>query len=230
MTETRRAFHEELDALRSDVIRLGALAGEAIEAATNALLAGDLAAVEDVVAGDQALDDLTHDMEQRTCLLLAQQQPMAADLRMLVTVLRVIHEIERIGDLMVKVAKAARRLYPHPIDPRIRGLIDRMRDQAAAQLRLAIEAFADRDLARAAALVDMDDVMDELQKELFQSIFSLQSPDDTTLQLAVQMALVGRFYERAGDHAANFADRVQFMVTGHFSFELPASDAAGSSS
>ena len=224
MTETRRVFHEELDAIRSDVIRLGAMAGEAIEAATNALLAADLAAVERVVEDDRLLDDLTHDMEQRTCLLLAQQQPMAADLRMLVTVLRVIHELERIGDLMGKVAKAARRLYPHEIEPRMRGLIDRMRDQAAAQLRLAIEAFADRDVARAAALADMDDVMDELQKELFQTIFSVRTPDDSTLQLAVQMALVGRYYERAGDHAANVADRVQFMVTGHFSFENAAGE------
>ena len=166
-------------------------------------------------------------MEQRTCLLLAQQQPMAADLRMLVTVLRVIHEIERIGDLMGKVAKATRRLYPNEIDPRMRGLIDRMRDQASAQLRLAVEAFADRDVARAAALADMDDVMDELQKELFQAIFSVRSPDDSTLQLAVQMALVGRYYERAGDHAANVADRVTFMVTGHFSFEkMPPTSAA----
>lgn len=224
MTETRRVFHEELDAIRSDVIRLGALAGEAIEAGTNAFLSADLSAVEAVVAGDRVLDDLTHDMEQRTCLLLAQQQPMAADLRMLVTVLRVIHEIERIGDLMTKVAKAARRVYPREIEPRLRGLIDRMRDQAASQLRLAIEAFADRDVAKASALADMDDVMDELQKELFQSIFSSQSPDDSTLQLAVQMALVGRYYERAGDHAANVADRVTFMVTGHFSFETPTVD------
>ncbi len=225
MTETRRAFHEELDTLRADVIRLGAMAGEAIEAATNALLAADLAAVERVVAGDKHLDDLTHDMEQRTCLLLAQQQPMAADLRMLVTVLRVIHEIERIGDLMAKVAKATRRLYPKELDPRTRGLIDRMRDQAAAQLNLAVEAFADRDLARAAALADMDDVMDELQKELFQTILSVRDPDDSTLQHAVQIALVGRFYERAGDHAANVADRVQFMVTGHFSFETQDDEA-----
>jgi phosphate transport system protein len=226
VTETRRVFHEELDALRSDVIRLGALAGEAIEAATNALLAADLAAVGRVVDDDHVLDDLTHDMEQRTCLLLAQQQPMAADLRMLVTVLRVIHELERIGDLMTKVAKAARRLYPHEIEPKMRGLIDRMRDQAAAQLRLAIEAFADRDVARAAALGDMDDVMDELQKELFQVIFSEREPDDATLQLAVQMALVGRYYERAGDHAANVADRVRFMVTGHFSFEAAPEPSA----
>ncbi|MEY2472909.1 MAG: phosphate transport system protein [Actinomycetota bacterium] len=227
MTETRRAFHEELDAIRSDVIRLGALAGEAIEAATNALLAADLGAVERVVEDDHVLDDLTHDMEQRTCLLLAQQQPMAADLRMLVTVLRVIHELERIGDLMTKVAKATRRLYPNEIEPKMRGLIDRMRDQAAAQLRLAIEAFADRDVARAAALGDMDDVMDELQKELFQTIFSAREPDDSTLQLAVQMALVGRYFERAGDHAANVADRVLFMVTGHFSFENAAGETSG---
>jgi phosphate transport system protein len=225
MAETRRAFHEELDALRADIIRLGAMAGEAIEAATNALLAADLAAVERVVADDKHLDDLTHDMEQRTCLLLAQQQPMAADLRMLVTVLRVIHEIERIGDLMAKVAKATRRLYPKELDPRTRGLIDRMRDQAAAQLSLAIEAFADRDVARASALSDMDDVMDELQKELFQAILSVREPDDSTLQHAVQIALVGRFYERAGDHAANVADRVLFMVTGHFSFEANADEA-----
>ena len=221
MTETRRVFHEELDAIRADVIRLGALAGEAIEAATNAFLAADLTAVEKVVSDDHVLDDLTHDLEQRICLLLAQQQPMAADLRMLVTVLRVIHEIERIGDLMAKVAKAARRLYPHALEPRMRGLIDRMRDQASAQLRLAIESFADRDIARAAALADMDDVMDELQKELFQAIFSERTPDDSTLQLGVQMALVGRYCERAGDHAANVADRVQFMVTGHFTFETP---------
>jgi phosphate transport system protein len=222
MTETRRVFHEELDAILSDVLRLGAMAGDAIDAATNALLAADLAAVERVVADDQLLDDLTHDMEQRTYLLLAQQQPMAADLRMLVTVLRVIHELERIGDLMTKVAKASRRLYPHEIDPKLRALIDRMRHQAAAQVRLAIEAFADRDVARAAALADMDDVMDELQKELFQAIFSVREPDDSTLQLAVQMALVGRYFERAGDHAANVADRVLFMVTGHFSFEAGA--------
>jgi len=195
------------------------LAGEAIEAATNALLGADLAAVEVVVAGDRILDDLTHDIELRTCLLLAQQQPMAADLRMLVTVLRAIHELERIGDLMGKVAKAARRLYPHAMEPRVRGLIDQMRDQAAAQLRLAVEAFADRDLARAAALADMDDVMDELQKELFRAIFSMTERDDATLQQAVQVALVGRYYERAGDHAANVADRVQFMVTGQFSYE-----------
>jgi phosphate transport system protein len=141
---------------------------------------------------------------------------MARDLRIIVTVLRVIHEIERIGDLMAKVAKATRRLYPSGFEPRLRGLIDRMRDQARSQLQLAIESFADADQARAAALVDMDDVMDDLQKELFQAIFAISNIDDATLQKAVQIALVGRYYERAGDHAVNVAERVEYMVTGQF--------------
>lgn len=219
MPEIRKLFHQELDEIRSDVIRLGALATEAVQRGTNALLDGNLAEVEQVADSDVELDDLTHSIEQRTCLLLAQQQPMAVDLRMLVTILRVIHELERIGDLMVKVAKGARRLYPEPLPPRIRGLVDRMRDQAAAQVRLAVDAFADADLAKATALVDMDDVMDDLQKELFQAIFASRGGEDDVLQRAVQLALIGRYYERVGDHAANFADRVQFMVTGHFPYQ-----------
>ena len=218
MTEIRKVFHEELDDIRDDVVRLAAMVGESIEAGTAALLDADLAAVESVIAADEPIDDLTHSIEERAFLLLAQQQPVASDMRMLVTVLRIIHETERIGDLMVKVAKAARRLYPHSLDPRVRGTLDRMREQAGAQLRLAIDAFATRDVAKAAALADMDDVMDDLQKNLFRIILAHQegAGADAELQRAVQIALVGRFFERIGDHAANIAERVQFMVTGRF--------------
>ena len=89
-----------------------------------------------------------------------------------------------------------------------------------------MESFADADQARAAALVDMDDVMDDLQKELFQAIFALTNVDDATLQKAVQIALVGRYYERAGDHAVNVAERVEYMVTGHFRRESADGDPA----
>ncbi|HEX5267877.1 MAG TPA: phosphate signaling complex protein PhoU [Acidimicrobiales bacterium] len=224
--EIRKAFHEEMGEIRSDVIRLGALTGESIQAGTNALLDEDLATVEAIIEADLEVDALTHSIEQRTCLLLAQQQPMAVDLRVLVSILRIIHELERIGDLMVKVAKAGRRLYPEPLEPRARGLINRMRDQAEAQLRLAVDAFADGDVSKARALADMDDVMDDLQKELFQYIFSQHAAGESVLQRSVSVALVGRYYERIGDHAANFADRVEFMVTGHFAFEA-TEDAQG---
>ena len=224
MVETRRVFHEELEELDRDVVRLAAMATESIERGTDALLDSDLASVETLVLHDQELDKLTHSIEHRTYLLLARQNPMATDLRMLVTVLRVIHEIERIGDLLVKVAKATRRLYPHPLDPRVRGILHRMRQQAVAQLSLAVDSYAERDASRALALADMDDVMDDLQKELFSAIFATGGGDDAGLQMAVQIALVGRFFERIADHAVNFGERVAFMVSGTPPEELHSVD------
>jgi phosphate transport system protein len=205
---------DDLAAVQADVIRLGGLASEAIEAGTAAFLDADLAAVERVIAGDRALDDLMHAIEARTYLLLAARPSDEDQLRMLVTIPRVVHELERAGDLMVNVAKATRRLYPYALEPRIRGIVDRMREQAGVQLRLAVDTFADGDLARAAALPDMDDVIDDLQKDLFRVIFASSVDDEGAIQRAVQIALVGRYYERIGDHAANIAERVEFLVTG----------------
>ena len=221
MTELRKAFHEELDEIAVDVVRLGAMAAQSIEIGTDAFLDADLEAAERLVAEDRALDELMHSIEGRSYLLLARQQPMAVDLRTLVTVLRVIHELERVGDLMVNVAKAARRLYPYQLDPKIRGLIHRMRGQAIAQLNVAVESFAHRDPARAAALGDMDDAMDDLQKDLFRTIFAGGADDEASLQRAVQIALVGRYFERIADHAVNTGERVAFMVTGAFIDQPP---------
>ncbi|HEX7277229.1 MAG TPA: phosphate signaling complex protein PhoU [Acidimicrobiales bacterium] len=214
MTETRKIFHEELAELCSDVVRLSAFASEAIQAGTAALLDFDLRAAERVLSEDKVMDNLAHHMEERVYELLARQQPMAGDLRTLVTIVRVVHELERIGDLMSNVAKATRRLYPRQLEPRLRGLIDRMREQATAQLAVATEAFAERDIVRAKALADMDDVMDDLQKELFRTIFSFPARDEAAVQLAVQVALVGRYFERIADHAVNVAERTAYMVTG----------------
>jgi phosphate transport system protein len=219
MSETRKAFHDELRQIDTDVAILGGMAATAVEAGTSALLGGDLTAADEVIADDKALDDLTHSIEARIYELLARQAPMAVDLRALVATLRVIHELERAGDLMVKVAKATRRLYPRQVEPEMARLVARMGEQAAVQLRLAVEAFAERDRARAAALPDMDDVMDDLQKDLFQAIFDSRSTDEPALERAVQFALVGRYFERIGDHAANVAERVDFMVTGRFQYE-----------
>ncbi|MGH9305765.1 MAG: phosphate signaling complex protein PhoU [Acidimicrobiales bacterium] len=216
MTGTRKAFHEEITEMEDDVIRMGAMVIEAIGGAASSLLDGDLQAVERVIENDKAIDDLTHSIEERCYLLLARQQPMAIDLRTIVGVLRVIHELERAGDNMKSVAKASRRLYPHGLEPKMRGLIDRMRDQATVQMRLAIDAFADRDPVRATALEDMDDVMDDLQKDLFRTIFAAAAIDDVSIHRAVQVTLIGRFFERTADHAVNIGDRVAYMVTGRF--------------
>lgn len=226
MVDTRRRYHEQLDVMKSDTVRLAAMAIEAIGAGTHALLDADLAAAGAVVAADEQMDDLTHAIEEEAYLLLARQNPMASDLRTIVAILRVIHEVERCGDLMVNVAKAARRLYPYGLDPKVRGLIERMGSQAAEQLRLAITAFEEGDMSQAAAIADMDDVMDDLQKSLFRAVFTAGAVDEGALQRAVQIALVGRYFERIADHAVNVSGRVRFMVTGQWR-EVEGGDDAG---
>ena len=217
MADVRRLFHDELNELTVDVVRLAALASESVQAGTAAVLELDLNAAEQVINDDAALDELTHSIEDRCFLLMARQQPMAVDLRTLVSMLRVIHELERVGDLMVNVAKATRRLYPQQLDPKVRVLIDRMRHQAVAQLQMATDTFADRDPAKASALEDMDDVMDDLQKELYRTIFGATAHEEAEMQRAVQVALLGRYFERIADHAVNIGERVTYMVTGAFS-------------
>ncbi len=214
-SEARKTFHESLDELRIDVIRLAALTTEAIAAGTQAFLDADLAAAERVIENDDEIDDLTHSIEDRCYLLLARQQPMASDLRTVVAVLRIVHELERSADLMVNVAKTTRRLYPHPLEPKARGIIQRMGEQAGTQTRVALDAFADSDPSAAHALADMDDTMDDLTTSLFRDILAGGGSDDegSVLQ-AVQLALVGRHYERIADHAVTIGQRVGFMVTG----------------
>lgn len=212
--EARKTFHDALDEMRTDVIRIAALVTEQIGAATHALLSADLTAAERVIENDAPIDALAQDLGDRCYVILARQQPMASDLRTIMAILRIIPDLERSGDLMKNVAKATRRLYPLELEPKIRGIISQMGLQATRQMRLAVDAFADVDPAEAAALADMDDTMDELTKSLFRAILSSLTPDEGELQKAMQLALVARFYERVADHAVNIADRVHFLLHG----------------
>lgn len=214
--DVRRNFHDRLTDVRDATIRLGALTTEAIIEGTRVIVHADLAAAEALIAADDAVDALRHDIEDQCLELLATQAPVATDLRVLVTIFRVVHELERSADLMVNVAKATRRLYPAELDPRIRGIIEQMGEQAVRQTRVAIDAFALSDASEAAALGDMDDRMDDLTKSLFRAVLTdtARDLDEGTLQWAVQVALVGRHYERIADHAVTIGERVQFMVTG----------------
>lgn len=210
----RRSLEDEMGDARTDIIRLAALTTEAIAAGTQAFLSGDLAMAEVVIEGDDRVDELYHQIDDRLLLVLATQSPVAADLRAVVTMMRINHELERDADLMVNVAKTTRRIYPHELDPKVRGIIDRMGVQASNQTRLAIDAFADSDPTWAGALADMDDTMDELTKSLFRHILAWGASDEATVLQAVQVALVARHYERIADHAVTIAERVEFMVTG----------------
>ncbi len=227
-SEVRHSFAEQVDEIQSDVVRLAALITEAIGASTQSLLDADLAGAERVIAADARVDELKESIEFRVYEIFARQQPVASDLRALLAVLRILSELQLTADLTVTIAKTTRRLYPGQLPPKIRGLIERMGAQASVQLNIAVDAFADRDEAIASALPDMDDVMDDLQRDLFRAIFETSIPDEAGVQQAVQVALLGRYYERIADHAVLMGAWVRFMVTGEFPTraEQPDSDTA----
>jgi phosphate transport system protein len=213
MPEIRTTFHHQLDDIQRDLIRAAARVTETITRGTQALLDLDLTAAEALIRGDDEIDALTLDIEDRCFTVLARQQPMAGDMRAVVTAIRLTSEIERSGDLMVNVAKAARRLYGAEIPPQLRGLLQSMATEAVRLYQLAMDAYAEGNATLAAALDDMDDRLDQIHKDYIEAILDLHGSDGD-VQVAVQLALVGRYYERIGDHAVNIGERVQYMVTG----------------
>lgn len=205
---------ERVDDVRIDVVRLASLTTDAIANGTQALLDGDLEEADRVVADDDAVDSLRHAIEDECLRIFGRPGLTPGDLRFVGVAMKVAHELERSADLMVNVAKATWRLFPRRLHPTARHLVDRLGRQASVQLRVAINAFADRDPSWAAALSDMDETIDELEKSLFRHILAADGTDDGALNDAVQLALVARHYERIGDHAVTIAQQVHFVVTG----------------
>jgi phosphate transport system protein len=213
MPDTRLSFHHQLDDVQRDLLRAAARVTESIARGTEALLTLDLGAAQRIIDADEEVNELTLDIEERCFTILARQQPMASDMRAIVTAIRLTSEIERSGDLMVNVSKAARRLYGGSIPPTLHGLLQGMADESVRLFRLAMDAYADGDADLAGALDDMDDRLDELHRDYIEAILEHYA-DVRDVQAAVQLALVGRYYERIGDHAVNIGERVQYMVTG----------------
>ena len=214
MEELRKTYHHDLEAARAGLARLAALVTELIPRATAVLLEGDLEGAEYIISGDREIDARSVELEEQCISILALQAPVATELRQVVALLRMIAEVERSGDLVSNICKIARRIYGHDLDPKLRGIISRMGEQAQQLYLAAIEAFVENDDAKAAALDDMDAYLDALQKQFIQAIFESQAAGHIDLQVAVQLAYVARFYERIGDHAVNISERVRFVVTG----------------
>jgi phosphate transport system protein len=212
--DLRSSFHKELDSIRESIAMLAANVTESIPRATQILLTQDLEGAEYMILGDDEVDSRSLELEERCYSVLALQAPVAGDLRQMVSALRIIAEIERSADLAVNLCKAARRIYGHQLDPRLRGIIQKMGDQAHQLFKEATEAYLTGDATRAAALGDMDGYLDDLQRQFVQTIFEANAAERIDLPVAVQLAVVARFYERIGDHAVNIGERVRYVVTG----------------
>jgi phosphate transport system protein len=205
-------FQEELEQFKARLLEMGGLAEERVAAAVRALVERDAELVERVMDGDGPLNLLHIDIDRRAFKLLALHQPMAVDLRAIVSALKINSDLERVGDLAVNIAEAARRYLRHPP---VKELIDipRMGDLAQSMLRDALDSFVRRDTALAQSVLDRDDTLDSLKTQVFRELLTFMLQDQRTIEPSLDLILVSRHLERIGDHATNVAEEVIFMVS-----------------
>ena len=212
--ELRSEFHQQLDEIQRGIASMSAGVTELVPRATDILLEMDLEGAEYVILGDDEYDGRAIELEELCFKVIALQQPVASDLRAVMSAVKIIADVERSADLCVNICKAARRIYSHELDAHLRGIIHKCGKQAALLFKEATEAYLASDGLRAAALHDMDAYLDDLHRQFIQVIFESHAAGNIDLQVAVQLAVVARFYERIGDHAVNMGDRTRYIVDG----------------
>jgi len=207
-----RHFQEELEQLQARLLAMGGLAEDRVRAAIAGLVTRDLSIVEGVLAGDAPINQLHIEIDNRCFTLLALHQPMAVDLRAIVSAVKINTDLERVGDLAINISEAAARYLKHPP---VKELIDipRMARIAQSMLRDALDAFVRRDVAAAHYVLNQDDELDGLKTQVFRELLTYMLQDPHTIEPALDLILVSRHLERIGDHATNVAEDVIFMVS-----------------
>ena len=207
-----RHFQEELEQLKTRLLEMGGLAEEQVRVAVKALVDRDRDAIEHVLQGDEPINKLHIEIDGRCFTLLALHQPMAVDLRAIVSAVKINTDLERVGDLAINIAEAARRYAQH--SP-VKKLIDipRMATIAQSMLRDALDSFVRRDTILAQQVLDEDDTLDALKTQIFRELLTYMLQDAGTIEPALDLVLISRHLERIGDHATNVAEDVIFMVS-----------------
>src|SRR5262249_10803718 len=208
MADHRREFHHELEAIEAKVIDLFGMVAEDVPRATAALLGGNVEEVRALAERDRVIDDLYPGIEDLADRELVLQQPLASDLRFLISVLRVVPDPDGSHDLVVSIARRASYILSEDLSPRSRGLVEQMGNLASDMWREAVDCWRQRDRAAAVALDQRDDEMDEMYASLVAELASGRM----TLPVTMELALVARFYERLADHAVNIARRVVYLA------------------
>lgn len=209
----RDQYRQQLDSVLLELVEMTDEVRAALSQATTALLTANATLAEEVITGDLAIDESRERIEDDSFDILARQSPVAGDLRMLVASLRMVADLERMGDLSVHVAKVARLRYPtSAVPPSLVGTIEQMAKTADEMIASAAEIVASRDVEAARELEAADDTMDLLRESMFRILLSPSWSDG--VEPAVDMALLGRYYERIGDHAVSMGRKIVFLVTG----------------
>ena len=216
----RDVYHGELDEIADKVVEMTRLVATMMDQSTRALLDADLETADRALADDVKIDALRDDLEDRSFSLIAQQQPVATDLRVLVSTLHLVADLERMGYLALHIAKIARLRYPElAVPPEARDVISQMGEVAMSLVHKVASVVSGRDVELAQAIEAEDDSMDALRRKLFTIVLSPKWAHGT--EAAIDMTLLGRYYERYADHAVAVARRTIFIVTG----ERPAAPA-----
>jgi phosphate transport system protein len=216
MNWLRSAFQDELDGVTQTLVDLSALVSDAVTRATHALLNADIKEAEEVIAADDRIDDIQHELDARIIDIIARQQPVASDLRALVTALRMSADLERMGDMAHHIAKITRLRHPNSaVPPELLSTIEEMGRVARLISDKVGGVINSRDVDTALEVEKDDDEMDRLHRKLFTTLMDESWSHGT--ESAIDITLIGRYYERYADHAVSVARRVYFLVTGKFS-------------
>jgi phosphate transport system protein len=207
-----RHFQEELQQLKARLLEMGGLAEEQVRLAVKGLVDRDRDLIDHVLTSDEPLNALHIEIDSRCFTLLALHQPMAVDLRAIVSAVKINTDLERVGDLAINIAEAARRYAQHPP---VKKLIDipRMASVAQMMLRDALDAFVRQDTDLAQQVLNKDDELDDLKTQIFRELLTYMLQDQSTIEPALDLILISRHLERIGDHATNVAEDVIFIVS-----------------
>ena len=213
MTMIRQGFDQELEALRQDLVKMGQIVQEAIQNAVDALARRDKVLAQQVMDGDDVIDSLQVEIEDRCIALIARQQPVARDLRILGTGLKITTDLERMGDHAFDIAKIV-LLIAH--EPLIKPLVDipRMAAMAQSMLRDSLQAYLALDVGLAEKVCHDDDMVDQLYHQVFRELLTYMLEDPQKINQATQLIFVARYLERIADHSTNVAEWVIYLVTG----------------
>lgn len=212
--ELRTGFHEELNFIREDVLKMAQYVIEMIPQITEAFLEKDKVKAQKLIDADEPLDIASVALDERCCQALALQQPMAKDLRQIISAMSINNDIERSGDLAVNVAKSTFRLEDATLTQELRDIILQMSEQAQNLIKDSMVAYTKEDVALADKLGKTDDILDDLNYDCLKAALNANTAGSIDLKTAIQIALIGRYYERIGDHAVNIGERIHYMVTG----------------
>jgi len=211
--ETRTAFHKKLKEIQDDILAMGSMVGKAMLRSIDALKNRDMELAHQIVEDDKKVNRKRFEIEEKCIELIATQQPMASDLRIILAVLNIVSEVERIGDYAEGIAKIAIMIGD---EPPLKPLIDipRMAEQTVDMLRRSLDSFVNRDAEAAKQISTEDDSIDHLYDQVFRELLTFMAEDPKTITRATRLIWVAHNLERAADRVTNICERVVFVVTG----------------